>query len=187
MIQTKKYPFNLLGNGSQSLLVAGGFFKILSANGAITVTSENFQLESLSVGQGLEKTPFTRLMLKDASGSANSGVILISDENFIDPSVGNIAITANKAPISAAFVNANTAVGVASAQLIAANLNRQYLLIQNNGPFTIYIVYGAAATAALGIAIAPGGSYELVGTISTQQIFAISPGGANSGVVTVEG
>jgi glutamate 5-kinase len=85
-------------------------------------------------------------------------------------------------------VNVNATVTNVSAQLLAANVNRAYLIIQNkDSAGTIYVNFGAAATVANGIAIAPGGAYELNGTCSTQQIFAIGSIGSNANVVTVEG
>ena len=76
----------------------------------------------------------------------------------------------------------------ASAQLLAANAARQYLLIQNkDGAGNLYIAFGKAATVANGVRIIPGGAYELVGVCSTQEIRAIGDIASNPNVTTVEG
>jgi hypothetical protein len=73
--------------------------------------------------------------------------------------------------------------------VLAANANRRYLLIQNND--TAGIIYvrldGGAATAATGIKIAAGGSYECAGYVPTGAITAIGDIASNANVVAVEG
>lgn len=188
MLPSKKYPITLGANGTQRLLVSGNYFKILAATGAVDVRSDFGRMDSLIFGQGLEKTPFSYLEFRDASGAANNLTIFIGDENFIDGQTGNFAVTATVPVRSASFVNANPTVTTASAQLIAANVNRAYLLIQNkDASGQIYINFGFAATVANGVQISPGGAYELSGNVSTQQIFAIGSIASNANVVTVEG
>lgn len=100
----------------------------------------------------------------------------------------NTTITNNRQPSSAAFVNTQKTVTDASAQLLAANATRQYLLIQNkDAAGNVYIVFGAAATVAAGIKITPGGSFEIPNTQSTGAIFAIGDIANNANVVVVEG
>lgn len=88
-----------------------------------------------------------------------------------------------------AFTNAQKTVTNISAQLVAANAARRYLLIQNND--TAGIVYvrvdGTAVVTGFGIKIAPGASYELQGFVPTGAIHAGGSIASNANVVVVEG
>lgn len=188
MLPTKIYTLTIAANQSQNLLVNGQFFKLLSVTGAVTIESSFGKLEGLISGQGLENTPFNTLLLTDASGASNTIKILIGDENFIDGFTGNIAITANKVAQSSSYTNTARTVTNASAQMIAANAARQYLLIQNkDGGGNIFINFGSAATLANGIRIVPGGNFESNEVTSTQAIFAIGDQASNANILTVEG
>lgn len=91
--------------------------------------------------------------------------------------------------MNGALTQAAATVATASGQLLAAKATRRYLFIQNNDAnLTIYInLAGAAAAAATGIKIAPGGAYENDKFPPTSQINAISIGSANSLITVVEG
>lgn len=188
MLPTKIYTLTIAANQSQNLLVSGQFFKLLAVTGAVTVESQFGKLESLIAGQGLENTPFSSLLLTDTSGASNTIRLLIGDENFIDGFTGNIAITANKIAQSGSFSNVPKTVTNASAQLLASNTARQYLMIQNKDlSGSIFIAFGVAATTANGITIGPGSAYELDAIISTQAVFAIGSSASNANILTVEG
>ena len=99
----------------------------------------------------------------------------------------SVSVVQNKVAQTAAFDNQNKSVGTGSAQLLAANPNRQYLLIQNNDPANeIYIAFGKAATTTAGVRIIPGGNFMLDCCVPTQEIRAIATV-ANTKIVTVEG
>ncbi len=90
------------------------------------------------------------------------------------------------APINRSFVNAQVTVTNTSAQILAADANRQYLLIQNNDPVgNIFISFGAAATLTTGVMIRPGGFYELNNVCDVQAIFAIGDIASNTNVIVV--
>lgn len=188
MLPTKIYTLTIPANQSQNLLISGQFFKLLAVTGGVTVESTFGKLEGLLSGQGLEKTPFDQLLLTDTSGASNTIKILIGDENFIDGFTGNIAISANRVTQSSSFTNTARTVTNASAQLIAANAARQYVLIQNkDGAGNIFVNFGSAATVGNGLRITPGGNYESDGIVSTQAIFAIGDQASNANILTVEG
>lgn len=188
MIQTKIYTRILAAGASDRLLVTGNYFKILAATGAVDITGSFGKLEGLIYGQGLESTPFDFILITNVSGASNTVKIIIGDENFIDGLTGNIGISSNKVAQSSSFANVNATVTNVNASLVAANLTRQYLLIQNkDASGSIYINFGSAATVSNGVLIAPGGAFELSGVVSTQQIFAIGSIGSNANIVTVEG
>jgi hypothetical protein len=187
MKQAKIYTFTLGANAAYNLLVAGEFFKVLAASGSLRVDAPNFLLDGISTGQGLEKTPFDRLTFTDKSGAGNTVTVVVGDQNFLDGTLGNVSITATKAPKSA-LVHTAPAIGAASAQALAANASRQYLMIQNNDPASTLWVRadGAAATkVAPAFKIPPGGFWEPI-TIPTGAVMAIGDA-ANNNATFIEG
>lgn len=98
--------------------------------------------------------------------------------------------TTTGSTLPGAFTQAAPAINTASGQLLAAKSNRSFLQVQNNDPaVTVYLnVTGAAASAATGIKLNPGGSFDVQGGICpTAQINAIAIGSATSLVTVVEG
>lgn len=71
----------------------------------------------------------------------------------------------------------------------AANSARRYLLIQNNDATqTIYLSFGAPATALNGIRILPASGYfQDTGIVSSQDIHLLSSGAANANVILIDG
>lgn len=97
-------------------------------------------------------------------------------------------VTALLNPVRGTGANTQKTVTNTSTSLVAANLNRDYLLIQNKDTTgIIYINFGAAATSANGLRIAPGASFELNSNILTAQIFAIGDIASNANIVVIEG
>lgn len=85
--------------------------------------------------------------------------------------------------------NTNKTATNASAQLIAANAARRYLLVQNkDATGRIWLNFGAgAATQANGIKLEPGETYEREFAVPTQAIQAIGDAASNANIVVVEG
>jgi hypothetical protein len=186
--QTKLYTFTIGANQTFKLNVGGGYFKITAATGGVDVKCPDagISLSGMLPGYGLQKTPFSYLDFIDTSGAPNTISVVISDENFVDTRItGSVTF----APLQATFGNSNKTVTNASAQLLAANASRKYLLIQNNGTGDIYVtVDGTAATTANGVRIAAGGgSYELSTVVPTGQINAIGSIANNPNITVVEG
>lgn len=98
---------------------------------------------------------------------------------------GTVSIQNNNGALS----NTQKTVTNASAQLLAANANRRYLLIQNKDTAgKVYVnLGGAAATVGNGLLIPPGGSYVAEIFAPTGAIFAIGDIASNANVVVVEG
>ena len=189
MKPTQIYTFDVPADGAFNLKVAGEYFKILSSTGALNVRAEWGRLNGIVAGQGLEDSPFSGLELFDASGSVNSVRILIGDEKFIDGLGGAVAVTQNAPARSSGFTSAAVNVTNASAQILAANTGRQYLLVQNNhASASVFLNFGAAATLAGCIKVIPGGAFELgAGVVCTQAIHAIGDTALNANVVVVGG
>lgn len=185
------YEFTVPAWGAYTLTVSGDYFKILASTGAVSVKAKWGELKKLTAGQGLEDSPFDRLELRDESGAANTVRVFVGDKRFIDGMVGQVNIGTMPTPkqaSSAVFDNQAKTVTNVSAVLLAANANRQYLLVQNKDTAgNLYLSFGKAATAANGVKVTPGGAFELIGAQSTQDIYAIGDIANNANVTTVEG
>lgn len=195
-MQTFQQTFT--GATTWKLAVPGSYFTILDCTNAVSV---RFYLggKKLDLGEissllaGLEVLP----KKNDALGYAFDHVeVDVSGADTVTIGIGNgearynrSAGTVSVSNVNGAFTNTNQTVGVASAQLLAANASRRYLLIQNlHASQRIWVTLdGTAATTAKGILILAGGSYECQGYAPTGAIYAIGETGANAAVVTVEG
>lgn len=189
MKPSKFYTFTIPAFSVYQLQVIGDYFKIIEATGAVDIKAEWGELKGLIAGQGLEATPFNRLEITDASGASNTVRIYIGDEKFIDGLAGTVSVSTSTVPRSGSFSNVAKTVTNASAQLLAANAARQYLLIQNKDlTGNLFINFGAgAATPTNGLRIIPGGFYEQAGIVSTQAIQAIGDIASNANVLVLEG
>jgi hypothetical protein len=189
MKPTSFYDFTIPANGTYRLLVAGDYFKIMNATGAVNVQADFGNLRGLIAGQGLEDSPFKFLVFDDASGASNAVRVVIGDEKFVDGLGGTVNVSQAVVARSNSFANVAKTVTNASAQLLAANPARQYLLIQNRDTAgSLYVNFGAgAATVANGVLISPGGSYETGSVCTTQAVQCIGSIASNANVLTVEG
>lgn len=189
MKPTDIYTLTLPASGAHVLRVAGEYFKVLAATGVLSVRSTWGRLSGLVAGQGLENTPFEYLELINGTASPNTIKVLIGDRNFIDGISGVLTVSDTVPARTAAFLSASKTVTNVSAQLLPANVNREYLLIQNNNPSaSVFINFGAAASLTGCVKIIPGGAFELgSGVVTTQEISAIGDVASNANVVTVEG
>lgn len=185
MLPTKIYSITIGASQSHRLLVQGEYFKLMSVTGPVTVQSDFGRLDSLTTGQGLEKTPFSYLLLTDTSGGSNTVQILVGDENFIDAVTGSVSIAGRNGTLT----QSQRTVTNVNATLLVAKADRKYLLIQNNDATgIIYVtVDGTAATTAKGIRILPNESFEMDSFCSVGIIGAIGSIASNANVVTVEG
>jgi hypothetical protein len=190
------YLANSLASGAAwQIEGAGNFFRLLAATGA--VRAEFYRNGSLiSVTDNVQAgfwresaQPFDRVRLTDQSGGANALEVVIDSDHigYDRMSIsGNISAQAkNGTPTQAAATVTTT-----SAQLVAANANRRYLLVQNKSTSgTIYLNFaGAAATTANGLKIGIGEAYESSAAwVSSAQINAIGDIASNPDVVVIEG
>ena len=82
-------------------------------------------------------------------------------------------------------VNAGHVIGTESVQVLVNNINRRYLLVQNNSAATIYLSFSNKANTFDGLKIISGGYYEPF-IIPRSAVYLIAAA-ANSNVVVVEG
>jgi len=197
------YSQTFAASTTWKLEIAGSYYTTLACTNAVNVRLYKGG-KQLDLGQingllaGLEVGPLQRA--PDGAAAFDRVEIDVTGPDTVTVGIGNgdarynrqntgVAISSNKAPITSAAANATKTVTNASAQLIAANANRQYLLIQNNDATgNIFITFGAvAATTALGVKIEAGGTYEMAAVVSTQEIRAIGDIASNAHIVVVEG
>lgn len=174
---------------------AADFFRLMSAPttdiSVIFYAAGKEVARAENVGAGYaEKTGivFDKVRIVSTAGGNVGFVSRLGNEVRYDtPPNGNVTVT-SLVPTRATGANSQKTVTNASAQLVAANPSRAYLLIQNNDATGIvYVAFGAEATVANGVRIAPGGSYELNCNILTGQVNAIGSIASNTNVVVVEG
>lgn len=79
-----QHDFTLAPNGTQTIDVAGRFFKYASGTGKIRVRATNGGYIDLLPGQGVSNQSFTSLTVQDKTGLANAGTILAGDFDFRD-------------------------------------------------------------------------------------------------------
>lgn len=94
MTPAKIYPFSIPAGGSFPLLVIGDYCKILTSSGPLELAGDTFgSIGPVLAGQGVQDSPFNRLVLVDRSGATNNGTILIADNAFIDDRItGDVSI-----------------------------------------------------------------------------------------------
>lgn len=171
---------------------------------------------ALAIGRGVKVRPaggFDELVFKNPAGASvalevfitsgdvdvqiSTGISVTVDNDVANPvpvDIQGATITAGEVSLTGAthrgaFTNTQKTVTNADGQLLAANAARRYLLIQNkDASAQVWVKFGAgAATTANGVLIAPGGSYELQGYVSSDEVRAIGDVASNANVVTVEG
>lgn len=171
----------------------GDFFRLMEASGPVSITfyrqgKEVSEAENIVEGyaEKFRVGDFDRIQIYSATTQALQFVIRLGQDVFYDKSpTGDVQLVGQQG----AFAQAQKTVTNASAQLLAANQTRRYLLIQNNDASgDVFVTLdGGAATTAKGIKIVAGGSYECAGYVPSGAIFAIGNIASNANIVTVEG
>lgn len=114
----------------------------------------------------------------DVNYDATSAVLVAAD--------GETVLVATRTPVQPAGITVTTT----STLLLAANANRKYALIQNDGPVAVYINLAGTAIVGRGIRLAPnGGAYEmsaLWGNLSIGNINGIVASGTSTTMATEE-
>lgn len=175
----------------------GNFLRIMSAAAALTVrTFKNGQVltESVGVGAGYAEEfsdVFNEVEIYSATEQTIQLVIRNGSKVYFDaPPTGNVNIQ-NLPAAQGAFTQSRATVTNANQQILAANANRRYLLIQNNdtAAYMRVTLNGVAATASTGFRIAAGGTLEVPNFAVTGAINVImeSAGSGANNVEFVEG
>lgn len=172
----------------QEFYEVGDFFRVLTASQQLDVRfyyqgAEVARAEGVGGGyaESFRAGRFDRVQIQSATTQDVQFVMRLGNQVFYDlPPFGNVNGT---------FGQSQKTVTNASAQLLAANSFRRYLLIQNkDSTGSVYLIFGAGpATTANGVRIAPGGSYELTGFAPTNAVQAIGDIASNANIITIEG
>lgn len=182
-----------MGAGSQvEFAEAANFFRIMQASASLTVRfyaqgREVVAAEGVSGGYAEEFTaPIDRVVIQSATAQQITFVMRLGSRVAYDAPPNGLVTVTNTA---GAFDHAAHVVTSASGQLRAAKAARRYLLVQNNASSGDIFVRadGQPATAATGVKIGPGGSWEISGFVPTGAITAIGSIASNASIVTVEG
>lgn len=187
------------------LFVNADYLRIKTANIPFRFSTKNGDNFSIKQGDEVSINSFEYVYIKNESasdeiielftgkservGSAElSGAVSIAGAVELGAATLAALETVTLDPARATGANTQKTVTNASASLVAANLTREYLLIQNkDASGNIYINFGAAATIANGVLIPPNGTFVLENNMLTAQIFAIGNIANNPNVVVVEG
>lgn len=195
------YSQTFAGATTWTLNVPGKYFTTLACTNPINVRfyKGGKQLDLGQVSGLLAGLEVTLGEINDLEAAFDRVEIDVTGADTVQVGIGNgqarynranasVTVVTNKQPQSSTFANAQKTVTNASAQLVAANAARQYLLIQNKDTSgSVYVTIGATATTSNGVKIPPGGSYEMATTQTTQAINAIGDIASNANVVVVEG
>lgn len=183
----------------------GNFLRVMSAAAALTVrTFKNGQVltESVGVGAGYAEEfsdNFNEVEIYSATEQTIQLVIRNGSKVYFDaPPTGNVNISGqvhtvqdNLPASNGAFTQSRATVTNANQQILAANANRRYLLIQNNdtAAYMRVTLNGVAATASTGFRIAAGGTIEVPNFAVTGAINVImeTAGSGANNVEFVEG
>lgn len=176
--------------GTWRLGVPGSYFRLLSLTGPVDVQFLRHGTVVFAAGQvmdGFWSKPaggFDEVIVTSASAQTVTLGITTGDAGY-DRAAGSVSIT----NVNGAFTNTGKTVTNASAQLLAANAARRFLLVQNkDASGNIWVTLdGSAATAGNGVKISPGGSLILDTYAPTGEIRAIGDIASNVNIVTVEG
>jgi len=129
------YRQEIAAAGTWRLGVPGSYFRLLSLIGPVDVVFLRHGTPVFTAGQVLDgfwSKPaggFDEVMITSASAQTVTLGITTGDAGY-DRTAGKVAIT----NVNGAFVNSAKTVTSASGQLLAANLERRIMIIQNNDP-----------------------------------------------------
>jgi|GEM_PF-1405793 hypothetical protein len=195
------YTQTVAANYTWVMNIPGKYFVTLGCTNTLNVRfykgGKKLDLGDISgLGQGLEVGPlaglnddnaFDRVEI-DITGPDTVKIGIGNGAARYNNSLATVVVTSNTPPRTGSITNTLNTVTNASAQLLAAKVNRSYLLIQNKDTTgNVFINFGAAATVANGIKIQPLGVFEMSDVQATQAIYAIGDVASNANVLTVEG
>lgn len=164
--------------------IAGNSFYVDNDNSNVGTATVHFQDTNLGnasapflVSAGfIANVGFTQILIENTAQASKRLRIFYGVDIDFQAGVNASINAVNQTEVRKAFSQAQNSVGTTAVQVLAGNVNRDYLLVQNtHASATIYInVSGVTATTANGVKVGPGGSYELATTVPTGAISVIS-------------
>lgn len=188
----KSITLKIAAGNPEDIGVSGDYVRIKSASVPVRIEAENGQVDAtIEEGDALNLKPFTRLRVSHADAAEQTITLLIGNGTSSDSArVGGSIAVAELPAVAVAMTQTANAVGVASAQLVAANAARRFLLIQNtDAAANVFLnVAGAAAVLNQGVKLSPGASVLFDVATPGGAVFAIASAATAAGaVVVVEG
>lgn len=186
-----------IANGSPIVLpISGNSFYIDQDTGVVGNAVVHFQdtnLQSASapiyVGAGfIAKVPFTQILVevKTAQPAKILRIVYGTDVDFTAGVNATIAVT-DQSPVRFTGVTTQFTALTSAVQMLAANANRKFLMVQNNGVTDIYVATGTTATLVNGFKVAAGSSLTLDAAVVTNNISVIGVTATNPSIVYLEG
>lgn len=171
----------------------GDFFRLMEGQDPVQVT---FYYNGQEVAEGdnvregyaekFDKGEFDRISITSATTQVIQFVVRYGNVVAYDKTPeGDVNIL----NVNGAFTHSSVAVSSSSVQLLAANPNRRYLLLQNlDSVVNVWIrLDGATATYGDGIELAAGSTFEIQGYAPTGKITAIGTGAGTPNIKITEG
>lgn len=193
MVVLRLVNLKLAGGASDSFPFQGNYIRVktFAFHEGIDIEAEDTDGAGLDFNlvEGedvlLEDTEFTRIRVTNKSGSETNIVLLVGKNVKVNSAKvsGSVAVTSN-VPVRQSLGQTLSTVLSTANTLLAANANRNYLLIQNKDPVgSIYIHFSATATIANGIKIGPSETFILENNMHTGAVSAIGDISSNTNVV----
>jgi len=181
--------FSIAGGNALVLPISGNSFYIdqdtnVAGNAYVHFQDTNLQTASapIYVGAGfIAKVPFTQLLIENKVAQAGKKIRIVYgiDVDFTAGVNATIAVT-NQAAVSNSATSNDTAVGAgATTALLAVNVNRKGIWLQNNTTGVLWVRFGAAAALNVGFPIAAGGLFTMDNNINTSSLSVYSVAAGN--------
>lgn len=180
-----QYDLTIYGAESRSDLAASGVTILEKLNQAAT-TRELIVTET-------KRFPWLGILFHNDGGDACTPVISYELVNggLAAAVQGDVLVSEDLTGSYSTPSHTAPTMGAASALVVAANADREYLLIVNDSDVTIYIKLGEAAVANQGIRLnANGGSYEMsrkLGNLYSGAVYGIASSGTGKVLLVTEG
>lgn len=188
---------------AQEYFERGDFLRIMDAQAAVTVIFYRNGAEvsrAVNVVEGYAERfsagDFDKVRIESATtNTVHFGIRLGQEISYDKAPTGDVNVlnfppAPTPTPVNGAFSHSVVAVATSNVQLLAANANRRYLLVQNNDSVVdVWVrVDGVAATLGGGVRLLAGGStLELQGFVPTGAINAIGTNGGTANLQVIEG
>lgn len=185
----KPYAVSIPAGSVEEFAVVGDYIRLKTAavpvSFTIEETGESIELEQ---GDAANLSAFKRVKVAHKDAAAQAIIFYVGNGTSADSAKvgGSVSVSSTPAPVTT-FTQAGATVGIASAQLLAANAARRFLMVQNNDATAIVYLNltGAAAAVAGGVNLSPGGSLVLDVALTGAAINAIANVATAAGAVTV--
>ena len=175
----KRFKLNLIAGENNIIAVSGDYFRVIAGSAEFEIQPDTSQrLAGFLSGMAYTAPKaFTTLNIKS---DVNQSIDIMAGLGRVDDNRSSISGVVDTAGRGLTISNAGHVVGVAAAQLLAADITRRSVIIANeDASNAIYIGADATVTAANGLQVA-GGQSLVITQSAAAAIFAI---GAAAGLV----